>query len=383
MPQRKIILRKPTKLPTPPPAPVPVPHEIAFRFFGGMADGAELNYYEAGRYRYAAARMIYILEDFRQTGKTAERITKHVHADFRVGPPEHGSFLDIVKMYVAPIIGDQFLKIPFQHVMTWALGKILPKSTGGDRVAQIADKQADAMVQFAVAFRDREATEQLRIREQSDRLRDMASIFREMREDDKEKDKLIRELVKTIRDQKDGPARLVHEDGSAAFVADELESELNRERDLEQYLPELDRISPEAEEKLVGKVRSIIPDVAKPLDRSASGLQIITDESREPRISLNKKRVREITTTNEDKEDQQVTGNISKFDKVSGYGRIEHEGVRKGIPFYMLTDDREQHKNSVLEAMKFPIATVLARATRDGIGNVVKYRLVKVLRINS
>ena len=79
---------------------------IGFRFTGGLAKNGEMNFYEAGRYRYAAARLLYTVEHFRQSGKVLERLTTAVNADFRVSAPQSGSFLEQAVLYAAPFITD-------------------------------------------------------------------------------------------------------------------------------------------------------------------------------------------------------------------------------------------------------------------------------------
>jgi hypothetical protein len=61
---------------------------IQFKFEGGMADNHELNFYEASRFQYAAARFIYTLEKFRQEGKIVARLNQRriqVTSDARGG----------------------------------------------------------------------------------------------------------------------------------------------------------------------------------------------------------------------------------------------------------------------------------------------------------
>jgi hypothetical protein len=51
---------------------------LQFKFEGGMADNHELNFYEAGRFQYGAARFIYTIEKFRQEGKIVSKANDRV-----------------------------------------------------------------------------------------------------------------------------------------------------------------------------------------------------------------------------------------------------------------------------------------------------------------
>ncbi|MBO1073370.1 hypothetical protein [Roseomonas marmotae] len=322
--------------------------------------------------------MIYGIEQFRQTGKTADRLTKIVQADFRVRPPVAGSFYDVITA-AAPLLGDHFLQVPFQRVMTWVLDKILPRSTEPNRLADIADKQADAIGLMARSAVEREATERERAIQETERLRIIAGMLRDGQSAAAQHLQMALEIADKVGAYAQTPQRIEHPDGTAQFISDEIKAEVTRAKELEPFKEEFDRVSPEAEQRIVNKVRGLIPEIANPLRNSAKAMEITEGSERVAQAILNPTRVRQISTVSDDLSEMPIIGNIVKFDKNTGYGRIEPQGVRKGIPFSMTSDDRLAHRHAVIEAMKHPLSRVLMRATRDGIGNIVHFRLLDVL----
>jgi len=92
---------------------------IRFQFLGGMADNHEMNFYEAGRFQYGAARFIYTLEKFRQEGRIVSRIGEKVKADIRIKAPKEGSFIQDVLIVASPIIADTSIKCSFEALFAY------------------------------------------------------------------------------------------------------------------------------------------------------------------------------------------------------------------------------------------------------------------------
>ena len=90
------------------------------------------------------------------------------------------------------------------------------------------------------------------------------------------KDNLVEaeEVGKIVKNYAGGPARIAIEDGSADFIASELQAEVQRERIIEVAEADLNRIDPNTEQALVDRVRRIIPEVAIPLKRSSTKMDV-------------------------------------------------------------------------------------------------------------
>lgn len=67
--------------------------EIDFRFQGGLSDGHEMDFYEAGRFQYGAARLMVKLDQFRRTGRFYSRVTIDNNTSIRLRNQEDGSFI--------------------------------------------------------------------------------------------------------------------------------------------------------------------------------------------------------------------------------------------------------------------------------------------------
>jgi hypothetical protein len=50
--------------------------QLLFHFQGGLADQNRMDFYEAARFQYAAARLSVKLDQFRRTGRFSKRVTE-------------------------------------------------------------------------------------------------------------------------------------------------------------------------------------------------------------------------------------------------------------------------------------------------------------------
>ena len=116
---------------------------VRFRFKGRLADQSELNFYEASRFYYGAARLIYTIEAFRQHKRVLSRITTKVNLDARIRAPEPGSFVQDIIMAAMPIVADCALKVPFEAIFSHVWSLLLPAG----RTRQEAIEIGEAFVQ--------------------------------------------------------------------------------------------------------------------------------------------------------------------------------------------------------------------------------------------
>ena len=139
-------------------------------------------------------------------------------------------------------------------MLPYILSKIIPKSSESKRLADIAEKQAEALSQFAIANQEREKTAQTLAIQETKRLFILAEILKNDKDGLRDNLNEAREIGSIVGKYANGPARISVSDGTADFVASELAAEVEREEMIEQVEPELNRIDPNTEDKLIDRV---------------------------------------------------------------------------------------------------------------------------------
>ena len=331
--------------------------------------------------------MLYTIEHFRNTGEVLERLTKMTDADFRVTAPSEGSFLELVTHYAAPVLADMkavqdVLHVPFDKLFPYVLSKIIPKASGSNRLADIADKQAEALIEAEKTRQARETTAQVQAEQETERLRIIAAMLRNDGNELRDNIAEAEELGKIIGKHANGPARLASDEGTADFIASELNAEVERERIIEASEAELNRIDPNAEQELVDKVRRIMPEVGTPLKRSATKMDFELSTDGVPIASLNQHRIDQIAQLEKDDTPLVLHGSLKKLDKETGYGRFRPTGSRTTMSFVIPKDIFTANKQSFIDAFTIREVAVEVIPYRDGVGNIVKLTILRVVPPN-
>jgi len=141
---------------------------LTFRFEGGDADGGQLNFYDAARFQYGAARFVYTLEYFRQTGIVLSKITRRVNAEYRVPTPERGSWIMDVVQFAAPLMGEMEFKVPIEVMIAHVMERLIPGRKSRETLKEILSEPRSLDSERTVLERERtaqerERTEQIRL----------------------------------------------------------------------------------------------------------------------------------------------------------------------------------------------------------------------------
>jgi hypothetical protein len=384
--------------------------DIGFRFEGGIANSGQLNFYEAGRYRYAAARFLYTIEHFRKTGAVIERLNKPIDADFRISAPSVGSFLELVQLYGTPVVQDAqqfttYFNIPFSKMLPWVLDKVLPKATSNDRIFDIAEKQINIINSGVVALQDankeREITERLRIEHETERQRlqhetdhlriqkdiQMLDLIRSeaRREGDglRENLKAATELGAIVKGYalKDSVLRNRESDPDEdpQFISKEIVSETNRAQLVADYQEKFDEITNDDEQKIVDRIRKTMPDMGFPLKRSSSQFSIEVSNDNTSIATINEGRLRQMIAVSRDDNAVRLIGGIVRLDKDHGFGRFRPAGSRSSLSFTIPREIYYPNKSAFVSAFGANEIMVEALPFRDGIGNIIKLLLLRVV----
>ena len=339
---------------------------ISFTFRGGIADASELDFYEAGRFSYGAARLIYTLERFRQDRRVVRRLSRKVNADIRIRAAERGSFLQDVLIIAAPVIADCALQVSFQAIFSYAWNLLLPPARGQDVALQIANYKSELEKQKTE--QERERTEQIRL------MTEVAN------NNNATTQQALTILEHTLKNEPQAAVNATH------LSIDELNArrdELNgfeQRRELsKEFRGQLDTIRPNEERTLTSQIRKPISDLALPLRSSAQSVDIGVAPGRSDYAKLRPESVRVIASESEDDTPTTLRVSIRMYDKETGYGKLYLPEIQRPISFRVLSALKHLLLDKITEAMREESVVITGYFIRDYYGSITSFILEGIL----
>ena len=333
---------------------------VRFEFNGGMADNHEMNFYEAGRFQYGAARFIYTLEKFRKEGVIAARLTTKVDTDIRIRAPERGSFIQDVLLLSAPLLAESTIQCSFQALFSYVWGLLLPQSRAADVAVELAKQEVAREKQHTK--QEKERTKQMQI---------MADVAQTSNATSQQALQVLEHAVVKGLTIANEHFRLSKDD--IKNLRNEAQAATEREKIIRENQEQLSKIDPQTERRLVGQLRKSIHEMALPLRSSASELTISqTGNSSQGRVAhLNRDTAKSITRESEDGEISLIRGSIKAFDVENGYGKFRYDELKRPISFRVPSASKNVLKDRILDAMKQEDVLIGAYYVRDSFGNPV------------
>lgn len=319
--------------------------QLRFHFHGGLADLNRMDFYEAARFQYAAARLTVKLDQFRRTGRFPKRVTEASRTNIDLFPYEKGSF-DLRIEANEPERERMHVDVPLTALWTYIL----------ERVFQPADTTA--------------ALDLI----ESDALR---SEFFELVEnqifDATEAIDLLRSRIGT--DQGLAPQE--------SKLLERLISEVERRAYLKSHRDLLAQISPEEDAALVTMATPLLSEIAVPLRRSAKLITISAiDRFGEHRVlSADSHMANSIDLIEIDKNVTSLDLNIVQYNKESGWGKFRND-YWDGIPSFSVPADRKDDlKFDLVSAMRQDLVNVDAYIVRSKSGEPMRLIIVRLNEI--
>lgn len=315
--------------------------KIIFSFEGGMATNHELSFYESSRFQYAAARLIYKLEHFRQTGKILERVSEKIDADIRVSAAKEGSWELEIALASIPALGLS-LSVPLNVLLGYILNSVKPKSKGQDIAVQLA------RIELA---RERERTKQGHI--DASRLRSLENIVRSQSATVKEALSLLKD--RSYADVDKACPNIIESKEELEFIKDELRAEKKYQKMIEPYEAELNNIPAEKIVKLTDMFRKSSKELAYPLRSSATSLSVSFNRNNEFCV-FNRESLEGIADEIQDKIPTYLEGSIKMYDKETGWGKFRNnEQFYKPIPFMVPAGTKKNNLTKISKALASPL----------------------------
>ncbi|SIO21711.1 hypothetical protein SAMN02745824_3395 [Parasphingorhabdus marina DSM 22363] len=319
---------------------------LNFHFQGGLADSNRMDFYEAARFQYAAARLSVKLDQFRKTGRFSKRVTAASRTNIDLFPFEKGSF----NLNVAASTSEDDeakIDVPLTALWTYIIERVFqPIETSA--ALDLIDDNALRSEFFELVdhniFDSNEAIEVLRSRFETDRGLEPSE----------------NELL------------------------DRLISEVERRSYLKSHRDLLAQITPDQDAALVTMATPLLSELAVPLRRSAKLVTISTIDGlgKRPILTANQETASALESIRIDKEVTSIDVNIVQYNKETGWGKFRNV-YWEGIPSFSVPADRKDDlKFDLLSAMQEDKVSVDAYIVRSTSGEPLRLIVVDVSTID-
>ncbi|WP_230483352.1 hypothetical protein [Sphingomonas sp. Leaf21] len=320
-----------------------VAERITFHFEGAQADDHRMNFYEAARFQYGAARLLVKLAQFRATGKFVANISDKSNHNVELVAQSGGSFNYNVEE--TKPAADAFLNIALSDLVAYV----------AERVIEKLDETTMAKVVLPALDYDEDEAEDdgLEVTE----IDDMAEA---VLAGDKLTASLSPETSKIIK-------RRV--------------AEVYRERRLAAAAKAIGKITEDQSQKLLAMAAPLIVEMGTALRKSANTLEITTQKRGPVRsvLFLDRKMAREIETAAVDRVITPILGDITQFNKENGWGKLRIENGAKMISFSIPSDVLPTIRQTLIDNMKKDLVYFKTYFVRDRAKKVKRLIVVGIL----
>lgn len=310
--------------------------KLTFHFEGELADEHRMNFYEAARFQYAAARLLVKLSQFRRAGKFKQKISNKSNFDVRLASQSDGSFNINVEDTGQPTSEDNFLDVTLGDLVAYVSERVIEKL---NEEAQQSDRQLDTLADEQSAL-DKTAIGVL----SSDTL-----------------------LSDVPRDDRDLVRRRI--------------AEISRASSLNENSDAITKIDFARSEKLIAMSAPLISEMATALRRSADTLEVSSSVSGKstPVLFLDQDMASEIVTSEVDKEITAILCDVVQFNKDNGWGKVKIENGALIVSFNIPYDILPQIKQKLIDTMKQDQVYLQTYFVRDRAGDVIRLIVAGIL----
>lgn len=316
--------------------------QLLFHFSGGLASKNRMDFYEAARFQYAAARLTVKLDQFRRTGQFPRRVTTSSRTNIDLFPYAAGSFelkIEADSQTDKPLHVD----VPLTALWTYILERVF-QPTDTNEALNLIDDNALRSEFFDI------------VENQVFNSQQAIALFR------KEMDK-SRGLSSGEQD-----------------LLDRLIAEVERRAYLESHKDLLAQITAAEDASLVTMATPLLAELAVPLRRSAKSVMIasIDEQGKRPVLWADSDIANSIDLIDIDRTVTSIDLNIVQYNKESGWGKFRNPEWQ-GIPSFSVPADRKVNlKHDLLSAMRAELVNVDAYFVRSKSGEPVRLVIVDI-----
>lgn len=316
--------------------------QLQFYFRGGLAEQNRMDFYEAARFQYAAARLSVKLDQFRRTGRFSKRITSESRTNIDLFPFERGSFN--LKIAAAEEYEKQpKIDVPLTALWTYIIERVFQPVETSAALDLIDDNSLRSEFYSLIDNNVFESTKAI-------------------------------DLLRSTIESKGQLAT------TEAELLDRLISEAERRAYLASHRDLLSMISPEQDAALVTMATPLLSEIAVPLRRSAKLVTISTIDRLGKRqiLTADHQTASALESIKVDKHVSTIDVNIVQYNKETGWGKFRND-YWEGIPSFSVPADRKDDlRFDLLSAMQADRVSVDAYIVRSVSGDPIRLIMVDV-----
>ena len=324
--------------------------ELTFHFEGALADDHKMNFYEAARFQYAAARLLVKLAQFRMQGSFVKKITNSSNFNILLEAQESGSF-NVRNNSPSPGQSEKkFVDLTLSDLLSYISERLIEKGDEGDLIDAIAAHQ-QLLAEFGGGDGDGDGAI-----------------------DAEEADNIV-EQIADLPSLKEGLR------GDAREVVERRAAELARDRRLEAGRSEVSKIDAAREQKLIAMSAPLLGEMATALRRSANSLEVRARSGGKPStiLYLNKKIASEIETAKVDRDITPILCDITQYNKETGWGKVKFSNTTTAISFSIPSDINKRIQPVLIDQMKKDKVYLQSYFVRDRAGEPIRLIVVGIL----
>lgn len=305
---------------------------IDLRFDGKLADDNQMDFYEAARVQYAAARLSVKLDRFRRYGSFPKKVTAVSNTGIDLSPFGKGSFHIRFHTPETRFSSEWHLQLPLSAMWAYVVERVFkPASLEEIRSGLFWEDELLNLFDSDIGQRENPAS------------RTLGAINRAI----------------------DSGSEI---DDDALNLAARLSAEAARRSYLNDIRAELSIISPENDAQLITMAAPLLKELGLPLRRSASVASISIASSHRspiPILGLDKVMAANVELTKTDADLTLLRIDIVSYDKESGWGKFRNTEFEGKSPFYVPADRKSDLQASILSNMNKNEVLVTVAYTRS------------------
>jgi uncharacterized coiled-coil protein SlyX len=339
---------------------------ISLVYEGGLASSGQLHFYEYGRASYAFARLIATIENFRRTGRVAEKIGRGSYVDIVIKAPRRGSFPVEIIVPIATTVAPALSGLPLKDLLDYVI----------HLVKRLLPSDETKLLQLAKIRLEEEKERTKRSKEETKRFREFARAV----ESSNLNTKMAMDLVKySMASTNRKIARLEISQADMKRMLDELSEADAREKRIAKSQTKLQKIDSKKLAKLTSRVRPQLAETGLPLRRSATSMRLAADRNKKSIASFDSATIIDINSRDLSEEEESVPLRIFAYDKDTGIGKADILGENlKRVHFSIPSDLRARLRRKAITAMQRDEVAAQIRRFRDKSGLTTSMLLVAI-----
>lgn len=317
--------------------------ELTFHFDGGIAASNKMNFYEAARFQYDAARLLVKLDQFRQSGGFVKKITNSNNRQILLKPHSPGSFEISLVTSEKSDDGTGFIDVPLSTLLAYVGERVIGKTADG-MIAAILNGHSELVDRFGSV------------------------------EEGSPIDDLILDILNT-------PSLRQKLSKETLEILERRFAEIARDQAIANEIDNVAKIDSHREQKLISMAAPLLSGMATAFRRSAKTMKVVAKRgvTEQNIIYLNKDLAHEIGSSKIDKEITPILGNIIQYNKETGWGKVRLDIISNPLSFSVPSDLKSELQSKLVLAMREDSTYLQIKFVRDRVGEIVRANIVGVI----